>query len=241
MENGLSAVYEGESVRYKNGEVRNHGGYHGMIGQSETSAEAAKQAILRGKPGHTAAGHQSRNPELRKERQLYEAIEIFALYLQAERDGYYGQGEPLRGEPLKTMRGYFNDELLNKVRVCKLTKERVPNPWFYSVAKERGYGNLPDLPHLASVTFLDVIVFNEKFSTRDLFHGLVHAAQVQSMGVNEFASLFVRGFLQARSYFLVPLKAHAFSLDARFAANPGSPFPVEDEIRTWWRTGRYSY
>jgi len=86
-----------------------------------------------------------------------------------------------------------------------------------------------------------VIVFNETFTTRDLFHGLVHAAQVQCMGLSEWARLFVRGFLEARSYFLVPLKAHAFSLDARFAANPGKPFPVEDELRSWWRTGRYTY
>ena len=84
-------------------------------------------------------------------------------------------------------------------------------------------------------------VFNETFSTRDLFHGLVAATQVRCMGVNEWARLFVRGFQQAQSYFLVPLKAHAFNLDARFAANPDKPFAVEDEVRTWWRTGRYSY
>jgi len=34
---------------------------------------------------------------------------------------------------------------------------------------------------------------------------------------------------------LVPLKAHAFGLDAKFAANPRTPFSVEDEIRTWRR------
>jgi hypothetical protein len=49
----------------------------------------------------------------------------------------------------------------------------------------------------------------------------------------------VRGFLKSRSYFLVPLKAHAFGLDARFAANPGVRFSVEDEIRNWWRSGKY--
>jgi len=191
-------------------------------------------------PG-AATGHPSRNPELRKERRLHESVEILSRYLQAERDGYYREGEPLRGEPRKTMQGYFHEDLLNQVRVRKLENERVPNPWFYSVAKERGFSNLPDLPHLASITFLDVIVFNETFTTRDLFHGLVAATQVRCMGVQEFSRLFVHGFLHARSYFLVPLKAHAFSMDARFAANPGKPFPVEDEIRTWWRTGRYSY
>jgi hypothetical protein len=188
-----------------------------------------------------AAGHHSNQPELRREKQLHEAVEMFALYLQAERDGYYGRGEALQGEPLKTMQGYFSAELLSRVRVLKLKNERVANPWFYAVAKGKGFSSLPHLPHLASVTFLDVIVFNEKFTSRHLFHGLVHAAQVRRMGVQEFARLFVRGFIHGRSYFLVPLKAHAFNLDALFAANPDKPFSVEDEIDAWLRTGRYSY
>jgi hypothetical protein len=75
--------------------------------------------------------------------------------------------------------------------------------------------------------------------SRDLFHGLVHAAQLRVLGVAEFTELFVRGFLRARSYFLVPMKAHAFALDARFAANPVVRFSVEDEIHDWWRGGRY--
>jgi hypothetical protein len=107
------------------------------------------------------------------------------------------------------------------------------------MAKARGIRHLPDLAHKASVTFLDVVVFNGSFSERDLFHGLVHAAQIELLGLNAFGEMFVRGFLKSRSYFLVPLKAHAFGLDARFAANPGVRFSVEDEIRDWWRSGKY--
>jgi len=59
------------------------------------------------------------------------------------------------------------------------------------------------------------------------------------LGMTEFTHLFVRGFLRARSYFLVPMKAHAFALDARFAPNPGVRFSVEDEIHAWWQAGRY--
>jgi hypothetical protein len=99
--------------------------------------------------------------------------------------------------------------------------------------------HLPDITHKAAVTFLDVVVFNGKITSRDLFHGLVHAAQVKVLGVTEFTELFVRGFLRARSYFLVPLKAQAFSLDAKFVANPGTQFSVEDEIRAWRRDCRY--
>src|SRR5205814_4343788 len=106
-------------------------------------------------------------------------------------------------------------------------------------ARKSGLNNIPELSHMAVATFLDVSVFNDKITARDLFHGLVHAAQVQVLGVNQFSNLFVRGFLQARSYFLVPLKAHAFGLDARFASNPDKPSSVEDEVRAWWKDGRY--
>ena len=122
----------------------------------------------------------------------------------------------------------------------ELTDRRLANPWFYPCAKEKGLRNLPDITHKAVVTFLDVVVFNNgKISGRDLFHGLVHVAQVNVMGLTEFSELFVRGFLRARSYFLAPLKAHAFGLDAKFAAHPGVRFSVEDEVRQWWRAGRY--
>jgi hypothetical protein len=55
----------------------------------------------------------------------------------------------------------------------------------------------------------------------------------------EFASLFVHSLWRAKSYFLVPLKAHAFSLDAKFATHPGRRFSVEAEVRSWWKTGHY--
>jgi hypothetical protein len=170
---------------------------------------------------------------------IQKAIEWFAEYLRSEREDYYAIGEPLAGEWRKIMQGYFSPALLDQVRVVELEEERVANPWFYPKAREKGFQHLPDMTHKAAVTFLDVVVFNEKIGSRDLFHGLVHAAQVNVMGITEFTDLFVRGFLQARSYFLVPMKAHAFALDARFAANPGVRFSVEGEIRGWWRTGRY--
>ncbi len=174
-----------------------------------------------------------------QEDQIQAAIGQFAEYLQLERDHYYAAGSPLQGETRGLMLGYFQPTLLEKVRVLELSDERVANPWFYPAARRNGLQHLPDLAHKAAVTFLNVVVFNEKFASRDLFHGLVQAVQVEVMGINEFADLFVRRFLQVRSYFLVPLNAHAFSLDAKFASNPERGFSVEEEVRRWWREGRY--
>ena len=174
-----------------------------------------------------------------QETEIQKAIAWFTSYLFSERESYFAVGQPLRGEWRESMDGFFEAALLDQVRVVELADRRVANPWFYPAAREKGVRHLPDITHKAAVTFLDVVVFNGEITSRDLFHGLVHAAQVKVLGVTEFTELFVRGFLRARSYFLVPLKAQAFGLDAKFAANPGTQFSVEDEIRAWRRDCRY--
>lgn len=174
-----------------------------------------------------------------KEAEIQKAIGWFSTYLNTERENYYPLGHALRSEWRSLMNGYFEPALLDQVRVVELLDRRLENPWFYPQAKQQGIRHLPDMTHKAAVTFLDVIVFNGKIESRDLFHGLVHVAQVQVMGVPEFTDSFVRGFLKARSYFLAPLKAHAFGLDARFAANPGVRFSVEKEVRDFWQRGKY--
>jgi hypothetical protein len=174
-----------------------------------------------------------------EETAIQKAIAWFTSYLVSERESYFTVGQPLHGEWRESMDGFFEAAILDQVRVVELAGRRVANPWFYPAAREQGVRHLPDITHKAAVTFLDVIVFNGKITSRDLFHGLVHAAQVRVLGVSEFTELFVRGFLRARSYFLVPLKAHAFGLDAKFSANPGTQFSVEDEIRAWRRDCRY--
>jgi hypothetical protein len=174
-----------------------------------------------------------------QESDIQKAIAWFAQYLAFEREEYYERGDRLSAEWRDMMKGYFDPSLLDEVRLLELVGQRVANPWFYPKAREKGLVHMPDVTHKAAITFLDVVVFNERIGSRDLFHGLVHAAQVRIIGVQGFTELFVRGFLRARSYFLVPMKAHAFALDARFAASPGVRFSVENEIRAWWRAGKY--
>ena len=173
------------------------------------------------------------------ESEIQKAIGWFAAYLTSEREDYYQAGQPLSKHWREAVQEYFEPALLDQVRVVELVDQRVPNPWFYPHAHDKGLRNLPDITHKAAVTFLDVLVFNEKITKRDLFHGLVHVAQIRAMGLHDFSELFVRGFLRTRSYFLVPLKAHAFELDARFTANPEVRFSVEIEVDNWWREGRY--
>lgn len=183
--------------------------------------------------GATHALPSNRDPHVR------DAIAKVALYLQVQRDIYYPIGHPLGHTRNEELRGFFSPALLSRARIVELKERRVANPWFYEEARAKGIENLPDISHKVAVTFLDVVVFNQKITSRDLFHGLVHAAQVKLLGLERFAELFVTGFLQARSYFLVPLKAHAFALDTRYAEDPLTPFSVENEVRRWHLQDRY--
>jgi len=173
------------------------------------------------------------------ELQILQGAAIFKDYLQRERSRHRPKGSPLKREWTAALHPFFSSALLSSVRILELRGQRTPNPPFYAQARSLGFTNLPDISHQASVTFLDVVVFHENVEERKLFHGLVHAAQVQILGLDRYVELFVRGFLKRKSYFMVPLKAHAFALDLRFVVERSKPFSVEEEIRHWARVGLY--
>lgn len=178
-------------------------------------------------------------PQTYQEADIEKAIGWFSHYLVSEREEYFEKAQVLSPDFRKLLDGYFEPALLDLVRVLELRDRRLKNPWFYPQAREKGVRHLPDISHKIAVTFFDTIVFNENIGSRDLFHGMVHVAQIRVLGLQAYSEAFVRGFLAARSYFLVPLKAHAFELDAKFAAQPGQRFSVEREVWNHWQAGRY--
>lgn len=173
------------------------------------------------------------------EQQVLAAVSRLSNYLREQRDRYFPSGAALSGQQKQNMQGYFSSLLLERIRVVELAGERIPNPPFYADARALGFENLPELPHMASLTFLDVVVFNEGITERALFHGLVHAAQFQILGLERYCGLFVRGFLTTHAHFTVPLAAHAFALDSKLAQNRSKPFSVEEQVRRWISEGRY--
>jgi hypothetical protein len=160
-------------------------------------------------------------------------------YLQEERGRFRPQGRRLNEKTNAVFAKFFPLELLEQVRVVASMGQRLATPPFFERARQLGIANLPDLAHKSSITYLDVVVFNERMTDRELFHGLVLAAQARVLGERLFAELFVRGLARMRSYPLAPMKAQAFALDTRFAADPERGFSVEEEIRRWFNEGLY--
>ncbi len=173
------------------------------------------------------------------EDQIREATDCVCSYLRQQRDHYFATSVPLAEQYKALMRPYFSESLLDHVRVVELEGKRLPNPSCYQRAKALGFETLPELTHLASLTFFDVAVFNETPTERSLFHALVHAVQFQVLGLERYTELFIRSFVITKLHFTVPLQAHAFSLESKFARPTPERFSVEDEVRLWFKQGRY--
>jgi hypothetical protein len=162
-----------------------------------------------------------------------------ASYLTGRRERYFHSAAPLNKHHKALMWPYFSAALLDRVRFVELKGERLANPPFYDELRSLGFENLPEITHMHSLTFLDVVVFNDTINERSLFHALVHAVQFEVLGVERYSELFVRSFANTKLHFSVPLESHAFSLESKFAASPAHRFSVEDQVRLWVKEGRY--
>jgi hypothetical protein len=185
-----------------------------------------------------SSGAENGVPEVTEE-QIKEATAALAGYLSQQREHYRPSGIPLSRTLMTMMEPFFSPAILEQARIVKLKGDRIPAPPIFEEAKALGFENLPEITHMASVTFGDVVVFHEKVEARRLFHGLVHVVQFEVLGPERYAELYVRGFLRAHSNFTVALEAHAYALDSKFAGWDEGPFSVDQEVRLWADEGRY--
>src|SRR5260370_34893501 len=173
------------------------------------------------------------------EERVAEMISGVAAYLRGERELYFRASEPLAPGWRTAVQAHFSGTLLGSVRTIILKGARIPPPPFYSEAMAFSAGSFPDFVHLASITYMDIIVFHDEIPLRTLFHGLVHAAQMAFLGLDRYADLYVRGFVKSRSWIAIPLEAQAYQLDTRFAMSPSASFSAEDEVKSWAEQDRY--
>lgn len=171
--------------------------------------------------------------------QIALAIEYVTAYLREKREHYFPAALPLSNQYKARMWPYFSSQLLDTIRIVELHGKRVAAPTFYAQARALGFDNLPQVTHMDSVTFLDVLVFNQTLGERSLFHALVHAVQFQLLGLERYAELFVQSFVKTKAHFSVPLEAHAFALESKFKLPSAERFSVEEHVLRWVNDGRY--
>jgi hypothetical protein len=170
--------------------------------------------------------------------QIAQGVTWLASYLRDQRKQYLSVASPLTPQLKALMWPYFSPELLDHVRVIELRGARVAVPQFFAQVKALGF-DPPEVTHMDSVTFLDVIAFNQHLSDRALFHALVHVVQIQALGLQRYAELWVHHFVKTRAHFTVPLEVHAFSLASKFMRPMTERFLVEEQVQRWIRDNRY--
>lgn len=152
-----------------------------------------------------------------------------AAYIHAQRNLYYPFAKPLAfGE---SWTGYFPQIDLERIRILEPGRERVANPPFYSELEKLGFTGLPNFSTMAAITYDDVVVFHDQLTQQLIFHELVHVTQYRLLGVEEFARLYILGYLQS-GYEGTPLEKCAYELDGRFIMG-ARPFDVESEVKAW--------
>src|SRR5271156_5215023 len=95
------------------------------------------------------------------EEQVREAIARVAGYMQEQRAHYRPSGVPLAPQHVTIMQAFFSPTLLATVRTVQLVDRRLGEADICTTEKAPGYENLLEFTHMASVTFEDVVVFNE--------------------------------------------------------------------------------
>jgi hypothetical protein len=163
---------------------------------------------------------------------------LVAQYIAIQREKYAPRAIALSAQQKAAMNGFFSPQLLERIRLLALQRQRIANPEFYPMLRTLGFRNLPDQAKMAAITFSDVVVSHEAVSNGLLFHELVHVEQYRQLGIPRFSELYVRGFLNDGSYEAIPLEVNAYTLGGRFESNRRRMFSVEDEVRRWAAEGR---
>ena len=170
--------------------------------------------------------------------QITQVSGFVSRYITTQREKYAPRAIPLSAQQKAAMNGFFSPQVLDGTRLLVLRGERVGNPDFYPMLRGLGFNNLPDQSTMAAITFCDVVVSHEAFSSGLLFHELVHGEQYRQLGIPRFSDLYVRGFLNGGSYEAIPLEVNAYALGGRFESDPHRLFSVDDEVRRWAAEGR---
>ena len=175
-----------------------------------------------------------RPPALSAE-QITSLTQAVAQYIRAQRERYYPRAATLAFSELWNR--FFTLDDLQRIRVLQPGQERVPNPPFYPELQQLGFTGLPDFSTMPAITFDDVVVFHDPLTPQLIYHELVHVVQNRLHGIDEFARLYVRGYLHG-GYEGTPLEICAYELDGRFIMGSVG-FDVEAEVKSWMEGGKF--
>jgi hypothetical protein len=171
--------------------------------------------------------------------QIAQLSGLVAQYISNQRKSYSPRATRLSPQQKTALGGFFEDKVLDEVRLLVLVGERVANPAFYSILTVMGFNNLPDQSRMAAITFSDTVVSHVPLTEGLLFHEMVHVEQYRQLGIERFADLYVRGFLSGNGYDGIPLERNAYQLGAQYERDRAITFPVAQVVNAWIAEQRF--
>lgn len=206
---------------------------------SSDSRDLARLDGVEDEPGEKGGAIRRQRECRLTEEQVLNALECVCEYMRGHREYYATISRPLDSEYVEAMEPFFSRTLLADIKIVQLEGQRIMAPSYCQEIGAFDFRGFREFTHMASMTFEDVLVFNDKMTERLLFHALVRAVQFQVLGLDRYVELFFRVFLNTGWRFSVPLEGHAFELESRFVENRETPLSVENEVRM--RVGERRY
>jgi hypothetical protein len=141
-------------------------------------------------------------------------------WVARQRDHNRPAARPLSEGEKERLGPYFEPRLLERARVRRPPRRR---------GLGLGAAGLVGRGLIAGMALRDTVVLGEGLSEALLFHELVHLVQYERLGLKRFLERYVAGWLRGGCrYRGIPLEAHAYELQRRFAAGEG--FSVRAEV-----------
>ena len=163
--------------------------------------------------------------------QITEMISNVAVFIEEQRRILAPASRELSSAERTPLAVHFSGDVLHQTRLTRV--KHLQNPPFYVELEQMGSQNLPQFRRMAAVTFIDVIVAQADFTSSLLFHELVHVVQYRELGVQKFAELYVRGFLETGEYLSIPLERVAYHLEGLFRLRPDLKIDVEKQATSF--------
>ena len=160
-----------------------------------------------------------------------ELISNVVAFIEDQRKTYAPASRTLTNTERTPLAVHFSADILDQVRLTGV--KHLQNPPFYAELEQMGFQNLPQFRRMEGVTFIDVIVAQTDFTSSLLFHELVHVVQYRELGVQKFAELYVRGFLDTGEYLSIPLERVAYHLEGLFRLRPDLKIEVEKQATSF--------
>ena len=156
-------------------------------------------------------------------------------WLRNAQQEYRAVSRALTDEEASSLRGYFGQDLLTRVRVAPV--ERISNPGFFGSLSGLGVPVPWDFSAEPGLSAVDTVVLSRPlvpagswFSV--LFEECVHVQQFQTLGISKLVSRYVDAlFANGFNYRNLPMEQQARELRLRFDAGL-KVFSVEQVVET---------